>query len=380
MRKGIIAISLVALLIPVVATMASKFVVPTDKSGNVNLVSGEYDDLYTAGGSVSIGTAVKQDLFVAGGEVLVTGAVEQDLFAAGGNVTVLGEVKGDARLAGGNVTVNSKIGEDVLAAGGTINFSSNAAIVGDLHAAGGNIVLNAPVAGSVMLYGEEVLINSAITGAVNVKAKRLTFGPASRVPGVITFKGAEQAIIQEGAVVSDIKFTLHEFEKPAAKAKQFLVAGFFIALLAKMLAALLLMKFFGNTAQAVVKTAYAKPWQSLGIGLVGIIVIPTVTVLLLATVIGFYLALLLGLWFVMALAITGLMSAIFAGGLLFKWIQRTKELELSWWSVVAGVLVLSVLKLIPVIGWSVLVIVCLMTFGSVLQTLKEQIVSVHMKK
>ncbi|MEK7584101.1 MAG: hypothetical protein AAB490_02570 [Patescibacteria group bacterium] len=379
MRKALFLPVFALGLIPA-AAFAAQFVVPTGQSSAVVIAEGEYSDLYTAGGTVTVTRPIQGDLFAAGGEVGIHGSVGQDLFAAGGSLNVIAAVTGDAHLAGGSLTFLAPVGEDLLAAGGTIVVSPAATIGGDLRLAGGNIVVQGSVFGVTNIYGEEVYINSALGGPVSIVAKKLTFGPQSNIPATVYYKGPREAVVEDGAAVPNIQFTLQEFEKKPTHAPAFFAAGFFIMLLATLIAALLLLKFFGNTVRTVVTTAYGKPWASLGLGFVGLIVAPVAVIILLATVVGLYLAMLLVMWFVLAMLLTGLLSAIFTGALLFKWIQKTPDLQFSWWSVAAGVIVIGVLKLIPVIGWLLVLVIFLMVFGSVLQTLKAQIVSVHMKK
>lgn len=381
MRKALFLLAGMALFAPVIAvTAAGQIVLPGNQSGSVVINQGDYDDLYTAGGSVSVGSDVRGDLFAAGGEVTIGGLIGQDLFAAGGNINVTKAVTGDARIAGGSISVNAPVNEDLLLAGGSIIVAGSAPVGGDVRIAGGSIILNNDIKGSVNIQGGEVYINSMIAGPVDIMSEKLTFGPQSNVVGLVTYTGPQSAVVENGAVVSDINFTMRALQRNKGSLAPVVTAGLFVALIGKLLAALLLYKFFGRTVETIATTAYTKPWQSLGIGFVGMIVVPISVLILLITVFGFYIALVVGLWFAAAMLLTGIMAAVFTGALVFKWIQRTKELQFSWWSLVAGIVVLGALKLVPVIGWFAACVLFLMTFGGAMQTLKGQIVSIHRKK
>lgn len=380
MRKALFLFASIALLAPVAAVAAGQFVLPGNESGSVVINQGDYDDLYTVGGSVSVGSGVRGDLFAMGGEVTIGGTVGADLFAAGGTINVTKAVTGDARIVGGSISVNAPVNEDLMLVGGSIVLSDAASVGGDVHIAGGNIMVRNDVKGLLMIRGGEVYINGTIAGLVDVTADKLTFGPQSNVTGPVRYKGLQQATVESGAVVPDIDFTMRTVPAKKGSLAPVLTAGLFIALIGKLLAALLLYKFFGRTVETVATTAYTRPWQSLGLGFVGMIVIPISILILLVIVFGFYIALIAGLWFVAAVLLTGIMAAVFTGALVFKWIQRAKELQFSWWSLAAGVVVLGALKLIPVIGWFAAFVLFLMTFGGMMQTLKSQIVTIHMKK
>ncbi len=351
---------------------AAQFVGPSGDNGNTVIREGTYHNLYTGGASVVVQTDVTGDLFAGGGSVIVSKNIGADLFAAGGNVSVNGSVGGDLRAAGGTVSVAGDVNEDLLAAGGNILLSGKK-IGGDLWVAGGNIVVDSGVGGNVLIRGREVLIDGTVAGSVDVVAEKLTFGPQSRVTGTITYKGPSEAVIETGAVIPQINY-----EKTEAKsAGKSLVPIFTIALLIKLiamfLAALLLLKFSRKCADDVSGIAYDSPWKSFGLGLASIILAPIVIILLFLTVIGFYIAIGLLAAFVLALVAAALLTSIFAGALVMKWIRKKEKLVVGWRETLLGLVVLTLIGLIPVIGWIVVAATFLMVFGSSIIAAKQMV-------
>ncbi|PIR86997.1 MAG: hypothetical protein COU11_02080 [Candidatus Harrisonbacteria bacterium CG10_big_fil_rev_8_21_14_0_10_49_15] len=378
MKKNIF-LAAVALLVAPSLVGAAQVVYPNEQETSITIGPGSYEDLYVAGESVTVDSVISGDLFVAGGAVTISERTEGDLFAAGGNLVLIGAVIGDARLAGGNVTILSPISEDLLIAGGTVLLTGESSVAGDFWAVGGTVVVNAPISGDVKISADSVQINSSITGAVDIRAERLVFGAGAQVAGEISYRGYREAVVAAGADVSEISFKKIEHQSRRTA----LTAGLLISLLAVFLAVLLVLRFFGATAQHVVDTAYHKTWKSLGIGVAGFVITPIVIALLLLSAIGFYIGLLVMAWFMVALLLLGLLSALFIGALVLKWLKRLNKnssLVLSWQSAVLGVLVLFVLKIIPVLGWAVVVLVMAMVFGAILQTIGHQIKTVHMRR
>ncbi len=376
-KKLLLAVAGVLAVVVSATTLYAADFLPKDpkQAGNV-VVSGSatYHNLYVAGGTVQINKKIFGDLFSAGGSVNVIGAVEKDLFAAGGNVTVLNPVGDDARLAGGNVVVNTSIGGDAVIAGGTISVGKDTTVGGDLWAAGGAITIEGTVSGKAKIMGGEVLLNGVIAGDVTVRAgKKLTFGPDARVTGAITYSGREEAVVQDGAQVGKISFTRTEQDNKRFHFARIFTIFLLVKLIALFIAGLFLLKLFHKTSTTIVSSAYSQFWANLGIGVVGGIVFPILSILLLITGVGTYVGLLLLIWFIFALLVTGIVTVFFIGSLLQKWIRKKQEIMPTWQTVLWGVLGGLILGFIPFVGWIAIWVAHAASFGAVLRTVKGKI-------
>lgn len=369
----IVTVLLVLLLVQ--PATAAQFAAPPEDQRNL-ILNGAKDDLYAGGGNVTLESTVTGDLFAAGGAVTISGQVTDDVFAAGGTVSLLEKVGGDARIAAGTAVVRGAVEEDLLIFAGNIALTQDARVGGDLWVAGGSIVVQATVVGNVKIAGGEVLINSTIGGNAEIFAERLSFGRESSVAGRVIYTGPTPPVIEEGAKVPAIDF--RQTNVPAPSFTPRLTVSFFIQLFALLAAAFLFVRFFGKTADAVITTAYRAPWKSLGKGLAGIIVIPVAVGLLFLTVIGYYIGLILLAWFFAVMLVTGIVASLFTGSVLLSWIEKRKEVHITWQSVIAGVVLLQLLTWIPVFGWLLALLLFLMVFGGVLHTLRTQIASIHM--
>lgn len=376
MKKKIFWAIFAAIIIgaPIYSLLAADYL-PKDKNSGGNVVVGgseEFKNLYAAGGSVAINKQILGDLFAAGGSINVAGPVEKDLFAAGGNIVIGSPIGEDARITGGNITVNSNINGDLLAAGGTINISGGSQISGDLWIAGGIINLNSPVSGNAKIAGGEILINAPIAGTLEVRAdEKLVFGPESQVTGTIKYFGRNEAVILDGAQVGQIDFTRVAVKKFPAKAA-FGVFLFF-KIIALFIAGLIVLKLFKRTSAAIVSSASNNFWASLGIGFLGLLVVPIAAILLMATIIGAYAGIVLVAWFVFAVLMGGIFTIFFIGMLLEKWLLKKKENELTWRTILWGVLIGAIISIIPIIGWLATLVIFMSVFGGMLTMLKTRI-------
>ncbi len=368
---------LVIFLISSSAIWAADYL-PKDKKNSANVVVGgeeEYRNLYVGGASVAINKEILGDLFSFGGSVNVNSPVEKDLFAAGGNVVVSSSVGEDARIAGGNISINDSIGGDLLVAGGVVVINSDL-IGGDLWAGAGVLNLNAPVNGDVMIGGGEILINSTINGSLEVRAEeKLVFGPDSIVTGSIKYSGKKEALVQDGAQIGAIEFS--EIESVYRDKKEDRVFGFAAFLLIKMISlfvvGLIFLSLFRNPTQSVVSNSYNKFWLSLAIGAIFLIVTPIFSLLLSITLIGLYLSFIIMLLYFLFIMISSVGTLFFIGILSEKWIMRKEQIMVSWRTLAWGLLLGTIITLIPVIGWLFTLFIFMSVLGSMLMLIKNNI-------
>lgn len=362
--------------------MAAEFAAPA-KNGDPNITisaSETRHNLYTVGANVSVNGPIRGDLFAGGGMVSVIGDVEEDLFAGGGSLVISGKVGGDARLAGGNIIITSAIGGDLLLAGGNISITEKSSIGGDLVIGGGNIILDAPVKGTIKAAGGNITINSKVEGDVRIFSSGrgrnegvVIFGPKAELAGRIIHKGPKPAIVKDGAKVSPIDYTPVSRRAYGSVLAGLLTLAFLIKLIAWFLAGLVLVKYRQGVLQKIAQSIKAKPWENLGLGLAGLIVIPIIVVALLVVLVGYYIAGILALWYLLLLMFSGLLGVLFFGAWLMKLIAKSETLIFNWKTIILGVVVMAVLKLIlPPLGWLMYLALTLMALGALLKVAKEK--------
>jgi hypothetical protein len=331
-------------------------------------------NLYIAGGSVSSAGTVSDDLIAAGGSVLVSGPVGKDAHVAGGNILILGTIGEDLRAAGGNIVVNAGVKGEVAAVGGQTTVMGSG-IGGDLMWAGGTLRVDAPVAGNLRLAGGQVMIDSAIHGSVEFKGEKLTLGKSAVIDGALTYESPKEATLEDGAIV---KGKTTYTPAPARSGGKALFAGVVtIAILIKMLAilacALVIGLIFKRYSSTIVEEVMAEPWTQLGRGTILIIVLPVASIVLLATIFGAPLGLLGLIAFAAVVVLGSIMAPIVLGSIVSAWIFKTEASSVTWKSILFGVLLYTVLSLLPFIGWLAKAVIFLLTIGAMLK-IKRMIV------
>jgi hypothetical protein len=364
-NKFITLLALSILIFPVFV-FASDFKVGEQPSFTAGEKSAE--NLYMAGSSVVSAGSAEKDLLIAGGTALVSGTVAGDVFVAGGSVTILNQVSGDARIGGGNIIISGDISGDALIGGGQIILSGKK-IGGDAIIAGGSVRMESEVGGKVKIGGGEVYINAPIKGDADIRARKLTLGPKADISGHLNYKAESPATLEAGAIVrGETNYT--EIKSHTAEKKSVAAGLFTLMFIAKFLSllvtALIIGLVFRRYSKELVRTATTNPLKEIGRGIITLIVLPIVSIILLFTIIGLPFGVLGILSFIMLIVFATIMTPIFLGALVHKWISRKSEYVINWKTILLGTIIYCILGLIPFIGWIIVCISIVTTVGAII--------------
>ncbi len=356
-----------ALVMPVVA-LAAEF--RLDDQPAVRSSERIVGDIYLFGSSVTSAGQVTGDVVAGGGTVIINGAVGADVIAGGGNVSILGAVADDVRVGGGTVIIESKVGGDVIIGGGQVTVGGEG-IVGDVVMGGGTIRIGAPVGGTLRVGGGTVYIDAPIKGDVFIEADQVTLG-RNAVVGNITYTATKKLVQEDGAVVSgSIQYTPREKRTPSAESLLSAWAvGKFFALLA---CGLFLGLVFRRYTREIVVAAVHRPFFELGRGFLVAIIMPIVSVLLLVTVVGIPLGVLGLLGYVAGLVLACLVAPIILGSVTHHYVFKKEGWEVSWQTILLGVVIYMVLGVIPFVGSLIHLVLGLVALGA-MTTIKWQLV------
>lgn len=363
MKKKILGyvVVLVILVIPALSLAAEFRSGDQPAVGNSEQIA---NDLYMAGGGITSAGNVTGDLVAGGGNIFVSGDVNADVTAGGGNVTILSSVGDDVRVVGGNIVIQGKVGGDLVAAGGQITLGGGG-VAGDVAIGGGDIRIEAPVAGKMTIKAGSVFINGTIGGNVNIEADVVKLGSAAVISGDLTYK-ARRELEKDPAAVINGKVTFEErkgkMASPVAFAaifSAFLIWKFFAILASAMLFGLVLRRY----NMELIAYAVRRPLLEIFRGLVILIAMPIISILLVATLVGIPLGILGFIGFIAMMIFACIVTPIIIGSVVYRYLSK-KALEVSWKTILIGVLVYCLLGLIPFIGWLVQFLLMMLALGS----------------
>ena len=347
-------------------------VVRTDQS--LLVASSTAGNAYVLGGTVVATAPVGGDLTAVAGSIDDAAPVAGDALLLGGTASVRAAVAGDVRLVAGSAHVEKEVGGDLAALG--FSVADTAPVAGSVEVAAATVTLEGGAGGDVTVYGNTVTLGGAYGGNVRVVAgDRLTLLPDTHIKGTLSYEAPVPATIPESATSSGgVIFTAASYLPGTSVSRSLSVASIGIFLFARILASMilagLLAGLFPVLAEHVVAEAYVPRRRSRHIvlttllGFAAAVATPILTLLLALTLVGLGLALLLGLAYILV----GLLSLVYAGIALGGCIARLAfgRAHVKWSDGVLGTLILSLVGLMPIIGFPILFISACFAGGALL--------------
>lgn len=368
MSKKIIGVVALTLCIPLLSLAAT---VKVGEEYTLPKAEKVFDNLYVGSSNAVIAGDVSGDAVVAGGSVLITGTVAEDVLAAGGTINILGAVNEDLRAAGGQITIGGIVGGDGLIGGGQVHLVSGSRINGDLIITGGRVVIDGEVRGVLKIFGGEVNLNNAITSNVEVSAGELTLGEGATIGGNILYRGEKEAIITEGALISG-KYTFEQIHigRGSIGARAFFESFRAMRFLITLICALFIFWLMREKVQQLTDRTLRNFKREFLRGVVVSIVLPIASIIALMTLVGLPIGFIGLLTYGIVATIGALMSGVVLGVLLKKIIFKKGE-QVTWITVAGGVVAMTIVRMIPVVGWIIGALITVATIGSLYYALYQ---------
>lgn len=305
------------------------------------------DDIYAGAGTISIDGTVNGNVIAGGGTITVSGNVTRDVIVGGGTINVTGHVGGSIIAAGGNLSLNGAVEHDIVVTGGMIDIGSGATIGRDLVVAGGTATVSAPVGRRVQMSSGSLTLRGKVAGDVRGRVDHLKLDGA-QIGGNLDYTSDNAVELVNGARVSGTT-TRHTPTDSRGAGNGFL--GWLRGLIGIFALGLIFIFLLPGVSTRAIDTLRAQPWLSLGIGAALLIIPPIVAVIVFIVGVligGWWLGLLLIPLWILLLATGYVVAGFLLGRLLFA--------RLGWGgyhdalALLAGLLVLAVVGLLPVLG------------------------------
>jgi hypothetical protein len=352
---------------------------------------------------------IKGDLFATGRDVSINGTVEGSLFMSGQTLAVDGRVNGSLYAGGYSLAVGpeASIGRNVYFGGFSLTTESGSGIGRSLYTGGYQAIVNGEVANDVSVGGAALELNGAVGGDVRGEVSPAEGGappfvpqfpgslpavpPGLRVSETAQIGGNVDVVVSEpGRDVGERPRDRALFGLSRAIAKRI---GEFIALL---IVGGLLLYFWPGLMQRASSEARERPLPSVGRGCLITFLFPlAVVVAVIALVVlallgglvtfgqllgdilgigGAALGLAVALFIFVFSLVTKAIVAYLGGRLILT--RLSAQTEPGWWTDLAflalGALIYEILRVIPIVGIIVAVIVTLIGLGAIYVALREK--------
>ena len=317
------------------------------------VVQGDY---FAFGPHVEISGIVNGDLYAAGGEVIVDGVVNGDVIVAGAKVVLSGTVAQDARVVGAQVTVSGTIGRNATIGGVDVHLTDRAKVRENLLAGGGHVQLAGSIDRDFVVAAESVRLTSKAS-----------------VGGRLRYWGEAAPSIDEEATVRGL-ITRRPLPEgwSVERARQGLIGmrvlAAVVSFLSTLILGLILLRIYPQFAARATATILERPGLSLGWGVAAFIITPIVAISFVVTLLALPVGVILLVLYGVTLYLARIYAVTCAGQFLLRRRHDSSSLTGPF---VAGLVLYSLLSLVPVVGGLLTLSTMLFGLGAVLLTKKD---------
>ena len=361
----LIVVGLLALATPALA----------QAEGNLFLFGG---DAFGSGGTVTVAQDGIGEVFGAGERVEIAAPIAGSAHLAGRRVTTEADIGGNLVAFGADVTVGAPVAGSVTAAGYDVGV--DAAVGGNLRAMGRSVSVAGPVGGSALLSAGSLTLDGTIAGDAALDAGSVAFGPGAAVGGrvVLYGRGAATLAVPERVAPAarverhpDARAPGHGNGPTGAEAAGYagwvaLATAFAVGVLVLAVLVFLVALFAPRRAEGVAARIGAEPVRALWIGFLTLSALLGACVVAVLTIVGVLVVPVI----LLVTAVACLLGYLFAVYVLGRavWMRFDRlapdsvgERALA---VLIGAAVVSLLGLVPFVGWPLLLLLTLAGLGA----------------
>jgi len=328
------------------------------------------DDVYAATSEVAVGGVITGDAFFACQKYSLSGNILGSLNSGSQYATVRGDVGGSARIFAQTVIIDAAIGRNLVAFGEDIDLSEASRVGKDVTIMGGRVSLSGEIDGNAEVRCNELFISGVINGNLKIEAQKISILPPAAIAGNIDYKSKTEISISDGVNVGG-EVNWKEVKPEEEEGKGGINVGIRIMLfLASFVTGLLLIGLINRHTRAASAQITLKPLMSLGVGFVSFCAIPIAIVVLLVTLVGIPAAIIMLFAYTIFFYIAKVYVSIALGRIILRALRKDSDPRQGW-SLLLGLVILTILFMIPVLGTVIYFLVIFWGFGAILLGIRE---------
>lgn len=327
------------------------------------------DDLYLGTGEGVFDGVVTGDIVIGAQKYVVSGQVLGNVNGASRSATIRGTVGKSARIFAQTVIVNGTIGGNLLAFASDIEMSRNSRIYKDAAIFGNEVSIAGQIDRDLIVKCGQVVISGRIGGDLDLKGNKISIVAPAEIVGDITYTSRQKIRIEDDVIIGG-EVTWKRIRKAEDEDGGINWVLRFIFFLCSLTTGLILIGLFNRHARISADRIVKKPLASLGIGFVAFCAIPIAFVVLLVLIVGIPAAIMLLFAYTVIFYVAKIYVAIAVGRLGFRAFRKSAQPAMGW-CLLFGLIILSLLFTVPVLGVISYFAVLFWGIGGILLGIKE---------
>ena len=349
----------------------------SDGSAATYLKTGQY--------YLAIGDTLNDDVFLAAGEATFDGTITKDLllfskrYVLSGNVlgninsfsqhaTLRGTVGNSVRIGAQTVYLDGQINGNLLAFASEVELSRSSIVNRDATIFGNEVSVMGNINGKLAATGHSIYLAGKVGGDVNLEGDKITIAAPAEIDGNLTYECPEEIKLDKEVIVKG-KVEWKKVESVKEEKGKINWTLQFILFACALATGLILIAVFNRSSKIATEQLLRKPLISLGIGFIAFCITPVAILILALTLAGIPASIILLLVFAIGFYIAKIYVALAIGRAGLTLANKEKQPKQGW-SLLLGLIVLSLLFVIPVVGWMIYFLVVFFGLGAILLSIK----------
>jgi cytoskeletal protein CcmA (bactofilin family) len=326
------------------------------------------DDIYLATGEGLFDGVVTGDVIIASNKYIVSGEIMGNVNSGSQYATIRGTIGKSARIFARTIIIDGTIGNNLLAAAEDIEISESCRIGKDATLFGDAISIAGTIDRDLAVECGRIIISGKIDGCLCITADKISIVEPAEITGNISYKCPKEIRIEDDVIVrGNIEWKKVEQDVGDDDGLNWVLR--FLLFLASLVTGLFIIGLTGRHSRLAVDYIAQKPVVCLGVGFVAFCLAPVAIVVLMALIIGIPTAIILLFIYTVFFYISKVYVAIALGRFGIRAIRKGHEPKAGW-SLLLGLIILTFLFVIPVLGWFVYFAVIFWGIGAIIMGIR----------
>ncbi|MCP4704385.1 MAG: hypothetical protein GY865_07225 [candidate division Zixibacteria bacterium] len=324
------------------------------------------DDLYMFGNYSEVRGTITGDLTAFCYDLSANGTVNGNTNLFAYNIDFIGKIDRTARLFAYKIRLNGPVNGNLLIFAKDIRLGSKSYIAKDLTYSAENIKLDGVVIGNVDGISSKTVISGQIDGDISIETDQLIIISPATITGELSYTSANEAIIEEGVIIEDEIIWIEagtETDGDIKLTDESSFLGNFILFLAALLTGFVLILLFKNHINRSVEQLETNFWHTFAIGCLSFLGLTFGAIIPAVLIIGIPVSIMMFTFGLILFYIGKIYISITLARYLFSLMNKGTKLPIGI-ELIVGLIILTVLFELPVIGWVIYIATFLLGSGA----------------
>lgn len=350
--------------------------VAPDISISENYISDK--NIYLASLHTWFNATYEKDVTTVSLDQTIRGTVFGDILALGKKIDLSGETYGDVRTFGDTIIISGVINEDLVVIGRHVIVSKEAIINGETLILGHTVEIQGQLLGQSQINASRILVSGEIAGPTTLTGSRINFLSGSKVLSQISYFSPQRAFVDQGV---EIQKELNFNQIESIKQNDFIKRLFFgfvsfwaiIKLIATLFVIFVLTHLFKVHVQKSLDSIKENKIQNAIIGFVSFIITPILILILFASLVLIPVSIIVTCIFVILIILLPAMSSIILASIYQLYVQKQQKITVEFNLPALMLIGITFIGFIPYLGAIVTYLLYMISFGTMMRYLYEQI-------